>query len=348
VIIAILFAVKKRLTNLSVNILLLLTTVVLFFLGGEILLRVTGVQQIGPTAINIYQKSDDPDISYRLLPNLSVKAFREIVTTDQHGFRSRPIDPKKPSIAVLGDSVTFGYGLRDDQTIPAIVASHLPSYNVINAGVPGYHLGQELALYRKNIAPLKPSVLVVVFFPNDLNFDMAFLDDQGILRSEGWTPGQVVGCDPITKGILGLLPGKCFLDLHSAFYKFVKKIVNMRSNEQQLKAEQEKSRTSIFDDNATPEKLARYDGQLGALAAMLPSSMPRLFVIWPDRDLHFVSRPVLARIAEKRGFKVLDLYQIYGNRMETLGWDTLHPSAAAVSEAGKTIADVLRYWKMVK
>ncbi len=44
-----------------------------------------------------------------------------------------------PTLVFLGDSVTFGYGVNDDQTWVNLIARALPTVHVINAGVSGYN-----------------------------------------------------------------------------------------------------------------------------------------------------------------------------------------------------------------
>jgi acyl-CoA thioesterase-1 len=47
----------------------------------------------------------------------------------------------RPRIVFLGDSLTAGYGLQRDQSVPSLIASHLAregyAYDVVNAGVSG-------------------------------------------------------------------------------------------------------------------------------------------------------------------------------------------------------------------
>lgn len=88
------------------------------------------------------------------------------------GFRGEDISVEKPSgirrILCLGDSFTFGEGVRDEDTWPAHLGRLAgPGTQVINAGVQGYDLDHEalyLFLYGRQ---LDPDVVVVGFFMND-------------------------------------------------------------------------------------------------------------------------------------------------------------------------------------
>ncbi|EFL50332.1 lipolytic protein G-D-S-L family [Solidesulfovibrio fructosivorans JJ]] len=117
-------------------------------------------------------------------PRLRVTA-REIdglpytVTTNNQGFRGEePVSAEKTAdglrVLCLGDSFTYGVGVDDDATYPALLETllrrRLPDRDVqvINAGVPFYDIFDELSYFREKGAKLKPDVVVVQFFINDL------------------------------------------------------------------------------------------------------------------------------------------------------------------------------------
>lgn len=328
---------KKILLNLS----LLLATTLLFFGGIELTLRVTGLQTVKPNPPQIYQKSSDPRISYELIPGISRKAYRQTVTVNSLGFRSPELDPTKDTIVMLGDSIAFGYGLKNDETLAARLEKRWPEFNVLNTAVPGYHLGMETAVYETKLATLPPVALLLVFHYNDFEVQTGWLDDLGIIRSPGWKP-QGEECSPVLTGILGMLPGRCWLDLHSAFYKAVKKLVNMRvANDALAETLENETLADVPQDTVSDEQMEMYLAQLDDLVAILPPAMPRIFILWPDRYLHTESRPRLKSEATKRGFRVIDLYDTFGNAVEILGWDTVHPSAKSIERAAEVIVEEL-------
>ncbi len=334
--------------NALVNIGLLLGSVVLFLGGIEVMLRITGLQTTKSNPPRVYQTSPVPDISYELKPAVRERAYRATVTTNSLGFRGPELDPEKPLVAVLGDSVTFGYGIEDAETMPAKLQELLPDFNVLNAAVPGYHMGQQLATYREKVMPLKPEALIIVYHFNDLIEDTGWLDDEGVLRSQE-DRGQVREnrCDPIERGILGLLPGRCWLDLRSAFYRAVKKLVNRRYGREVSIEQRTASRNNPFDDNVTDDQIQAYTQKLRELAALLPPTLPRLFVIWPERFLHFPSRPKIRAIAEREGFTVVDLYEFFGNEPEMLPWDQEHPSAKTTAGTAAIIAAAMEHYGLL-
>jgi len=99
------------------------------------------------------------------------------VRTDSRGLRGadRDDESKKSRLRVLcvGDSVTFGVALADDETYPSRLERALrgrlpPDVEpvVVNAGVPGYSSVQGLRLLDE-LAPLAPDVVVWWFGMND-------------------------------------------------------------------------------------------------------------------------------------------------------------------------------------
>lgn len=334
---------QSLLTNLGLLALTLLCTII----AGETGLRAFGIEKGHVEPPPIYRKSMNPEISYELKPDMSVKAFRSEIKTDSRGFRSPEPDASKPVIAFLGDSMTFGYGVQGDETIPARVGQRLTGYSVVNAAVPGYNLLQETATYREKVAPLSPKALVLVFYWNDLqDMEPAVLADDGNLYPKDYVP-PTEKCAPVTDGLLGIIPGKCWLDTHSAIYRVIKKMVIARTGAANKKQQEQNERADPFGEYLKPENVSLYEKQLPELVALLPKDLPRLFVIWPEAPLHFQLRDRLTHFAETQGFKVLDLYDVFGNAPQTLDWDTVHPSARTIQQASDVIVGALRHHKLI-
>jgi hypothetical protein len=329
-----------KLKNAATNLGLLAATALFFFGGIEVTLRLTGLQTVKPNPPQIYQQSDYTDISYELRPNIRKKAYRNWVTTNSLGFRSPELDGKKETILMVGDSIAFGYGVADDETLAVQLSTLLPKWNILNTAVPGYHLGMQTALYREKLREIDHSALMLVFHYNDFEAQTGWLDDIGIIRAPGWEPAEAQ-CTPITEGLLKLLPGKCWLDIHSAFYKATKKLVNMRHAGEMLEEAREGDIVMAEAHTITDEQMRMYLAQLDALEDVLVPYTSKVFVIWPDRYLHETSRPTLKAEVEKRGYTVIDLYDTFSNEVEVLGWDTVHPSARAVKQAASEIVHEL-------
>ena len=68
----------------------------------------------------LYRVHPDPRVGYVLKANAELKIFDGVIHSDELGLRQRPLPPRGAEalkIVVLGDSVAFGYGLNDDQTL---------------------------------------------------------------------------------------------------------------------------------------------------------------------------------------------------------------------------------------
>jgi len=93
------------------------------------------------------------------------------------GFRGDEVERSKPSgrfrIVVMGDSITFGNGVRDEETYSSQLAQKLHEAGfrraeVINAGIPGYDTWQEALLLEEVVLPLDPDLVVLGFYENDV------------------------------------------------------------------------------------------------------------------------------------------------------------------------------------
>jgi lysophospholipase L1-like esterase len=84
------------------------------------------------------------------------------------GTRGADVRPEKngvPRVLMLGDSYTFGSGVRDDETFSAVLQGAVGgTAEVVNAGVPGYGIFQEERLLRR-LGPLLRPQLVIVTVP---------------------------------------------------------------------------------------------------------------------------------------------------------------------------------------
>jgi len=86
------------------------------------------------------------------------------------GLRGSAMDTVKrqPRIVALGNSCTFGWGVGDDNIFTAKLEQYLNhSYEVINAGIPGYSSYQGKIFFESEIKKLKPDILLILFAWND-------------------------------------------------------------------------------------------------------------------------------------------------------------------------------------
>jgi len=94
-------------------------------------------------------------------------------TINRLGYRGREVasarTPGRRRIVMLGDSITFGYGVRDGETFSAVIETLDPRLEVVNLGVQGYGTDQELLKLEREGFAYAPDVVVLnVCLANDL------------------------------------------------------------------------------------------------------------------------------------------------------------------------------------
>jgi len=99
-------------------------------------------------------------------------AWRFVYRTNEYGFRiSMPEITNRydrPNIVVLGDSVTFGQGVNDGEQYTAALARRLAAdATVVNLGVPGFGLTQEIRVFYEFGVLYQPAAVILQFHMND-------------------------------------------------------------------------------------------------------------------------------------------------------------------------------------
>ena len=103
--------------------------------------------------------------------------WRFVYTTNALGHRGPEIPPAvdvaRPAVVVLGDSYTFGAGVNDGEEYAAVLRDALHgAADVVNLGVGGWGLTQEIRRYYDVGAPFRPPVVVLQFSANDPEDDL--------------------------------------------------------------------------------------------------------------------------------------------------------------------------------
>jgi hypothetical protein len=102
---------------------------------------------------------------------------RIVYEINQYGMRGPAVPTAEAGgayrVICLGDSITFGEGVRYPDTYPAqlqkLLTQTMPDrrVEVINAGVQAYGTKEEAAFYLLQCAPFRPDAVVLGFFLND-------------------------------------------------------------------------------------------------------------------------------------------------------------------------------------
>lgn len=160
------------------NAALALTSTLLTLVAVEVVLRVAGFND------QIFT-SPDPILGYSLTPGLEQRQSLEgdaLVVVNEEGFRGPARPRAKPPgtfrVIVLGDSLTEGRQVEEDETWSAVAEAEMaaaPAFagtpvEVLNFGVAGYSTAQELLMYRHRARQWAPDLVVLmVYAPNDLD-----------------------------------------------------------------------------------------------------------------------------------------------------------------------------------
>ncbi|MFN0207767.1 MAG: GDSL-type esterase/lipase family protein [Planctomycetota bacterium] len=109
----------------------------------------------------------DDEVGFRIAPNLNFDGF----TTTSLGTRgAEPDFSKKERILVLGDSITIGADVRDEETFCHLLEKRLGAgAQVINAGCAGYCCIEEFSALRRLVPQVRPTrVLIIYYTGNDV------------------------------------------------------------------------------------------------------------------------------------------------------------------------------------
>jgi lysophospholipase L1-like esterase len=155
---------------------------------GEIALRVIGLGHPYYSAPDLYRPSDDPRVLFEPRPNFDGFSEGVWVRTNSRGLRERELPLAKSAgtrrVVFLGDSVTFGAGVRDDEPFPRLLETGINGsgaaapIEILNTGVVGYNTIQELARLEQVGLAYQPDVVVLTFVVNDLLETFSIFDHQ--------------------------------------------------------------------------------------------------------------------------------------------------------------------------
>ncbi len=155
--------------------------IVVTFAGLESLVRLIaddGMQfdlEMWKYAKDLKTVASDPKIGHRHRPDGQARLMGVDVRTNSKGLRNREIfyarNPDVMRIVMLGDSLTFGWGVPQDLTFSARLeklyrADDVPA-EIINTGVGNWNTIQEVQFFLVEGHKYKPDIVVLNYFVND-------------------------------------------------------------------------------------------------------------------------------------------------------------------------------------
>jgi lysophospholipase L1-like esterase len=128
---------------------------------------------------DLVRQNADDSIVYELRPGVRGRFLGAPVAINSLGMRDRERTPAKAPetlrIVGLGDSLMFGWGVRQDETFLALLEKALnersskPSVEVWNLAVPGYNSVQEVATFAAKADLIQPDLVIVNWVGNDMD-----------------------------------------------------------------------------------------------------------------------------------------------------------------------------------
>jgi lysophospholipase L1-like esterase len=163
----------------------------------------------------VNQRSKIPGLDYELRPNIEKFAQNAMVRTNSYGMRDRERGMKKADgvfrIAVLGDSVTFGFGVENEETYPSVLDRMLNEtdsrhkYEVLNFGVGGYSSQDEALVLRYKAIRWNPDLVVIGYVGNDPETEPIQPLHAYFHKPEWWRHSAVLRLMAKTKNTLDIL-----------------------------------------------------------------------------------------------------------------------------------------------
>ncbi len=172
----------------------------------------------------------DSSFGWNTKPNVSIlNRPGGSIHTNSKGFRSDEIDPKKPQILILGDSVAWGYNVADHETAAFLLQNKFPNAQIQNMAVPGYGLDQTYLRFKSQISSFSKIQAVVLILSNndieDIKRNVQYGLNKPFLLREG--EDLKLERDKIEQNLINYFLARSFFcgiisrknRLHSRFYK---------------------------------------------------------------------------------------------------------------------------------
>ena len=198
----------------------------IFLLLGEALIRVylrfNIAYDIEMTryALHLKQDSADPRIGHEHRPGASMRLMGVPVQINSDGLRDKEYPVERGDayrIAFLGDSLTFGWGVKQEETFQHLLEERLgekSATEIINFGTGNYNTEQEVELFLAKGLKYRPDKVVLFYFINDAEVTP--------VKSKLWFLGysELISFywSRINSMMNNYFPSKSFADYYSALY----------------------------------------------------------------------------------------------------------------------------------
>ena len=170
-----------RLERWTANLYVLLISTLVMLLAVEWGLRIFnpfGVEFFHILPYHMQGMVNDSRLGYRHPESVAYLLGSNQVKINAHGLRDEEVPFAKPDdekrILILGDSVTFGWGVSQGETFsdrmePLLQQQTGTRWQVINAGVNGYNTEQEATYLRIEGMRYSPDFVLLIYVSNDVD-----------------------------------------------------------------------------------------------------------------------------------------------------------------------------------
>jgi hypothetical protein len=311
----------------------------------EAAFRLIGVS-VGTVQINraTVRHSQNPRLRFELRPGSAVRAEVDY-RVNAEGFRGAETTVEKPAgvrrVAVLGDSIAFGYWVAEEQAFPRQLETMLNEaggadgrVEVLNFGVPGYNLDQEIEALRAKALAFSPDLVVVAFCLNDL--EGLFSYELGLVQDRAARGRSFSG--RVREWLLG----------RSLLFSWVE----YRLSELEARRSFVRARNPLEGPlyaEAVGQQQAALEGKLAVLQSLLAArGIPGVVVVFPVLGVKFERYPhrglhrAVVEAAGTTGLAAVDLLDCYAAYdFRQLRVDVVHPSPLGHRVAAHAVRDAV-------
>lgn len=215
-----------NLKNLIVRLLAIFIILIVILVIGEVLIRVylhfNTAYDIEMTkyALNLKKDSDNKLIGHVHRPNKSMELMDVMVDINSDGHRDKEYAVNKSDkyrIIFLGDSLTFGWGVKQEETFATLLEEDLSSdypTEVINFGTGNYNTEQEVNLFKEKGLKYNPDKVVLFYFINDAEIT----PEKSNLWFLGYSQFISFYWSRINSLLNNIMPSKSFQEYYDSLY----------------------------------------------------------------------------------------------------------------------------------
>jgi hypothetical protein len=265
---------------------------------------------------SLKQVSANPRLGHEHRPNSRAHLMGVDVAINSDGLRDREISvartPGTTRIMMLGDSLTFGWGVPAENTYSKRLETKLReaghSVEVINTGVGNYNTSMEVEYFLTRGAKYRPDIVVLNYFINDAEKTPQY--ETNILNR----------------------------NLRAYVYFASRVDTALRQSDMASRSDWKEYYASLYDEKTNPEGLASMRAAVARLAEYCKKeSLPLYLVNYPElrvlKEYPFPFVDKLVRsLADSNGARFLNLLPAVKNLEPASLWVTApdpHPSVVA-------------------